>query len=276
MRITFCGTGAGGGISRERACSAIHLSGGGARLLLDCGPGFLERMVEADLDPDGLAAVVYSHLHFDHAMGIVELFCRVLARSGPPPSVYGPRDTDAYIESAVAFARQNATRPQLQEWLDGVGVELTRPGDEREIGPFAVRSVEVPHAPYLECLARRFELGGRALVYSGDTSYAPEALAPLADGADLLIHEAYTHGAVDRLAERNGMSDRAREAMRAGVAATHSQAEEAGRIAQAAGVQRLALTHLLPTETEPELLAAASAAFDGEIIVARDGLALEV
>lgn len=276
MRITFCGTGAGGGISRERACSAIHLAQGDARLLLDCGPGFLERMVEAELDPDGLAAVVYSHLHFDHAMGIVDLFCRLLARSGPPVAVYGPRDTDAYIEGAVAFARLNATRPQLHEWLDGVGVELTRPGDEREIGPFAVRSVEVPHAPYLECLARRFELGGRSLVYSGDTSYAPEALVPLADGAELLIHEAYTHGAVDRLAERNRMSAEARERMRAAVAATHSQAEEAGRIAQAAGVKRLALTHLLPTETEQELVEAAGAAFDGEIIIARDGLALEV
>ena len=41
-------------------------------------------------------------------------------------------------------------------------------------------------------------------------------------------------------------------------------------------MRRLALTHLLPTETEPELLAAASATFDGEIIVAHDGLTLEV
>ena len=276
MRITFCGTGAGGAISRERACSAIHLAHDDARLLLDCGPGFLERMTEAQLNPDQLQAVVYSHLHFDHAMGVVDLFCRLLARSGPPVAVYGPRDTDAYIEGAVAFARLNATRPQLHEWLDGVGVQLTRPGDAREIGPFAVRSVEVPHAPYLECLARRFDLNGRSLVYSGDTSYAPDALVPLADGADLLIHEAYTHDAVDRLAERNAMPPNAREAMRAAMAATHSQAEEAGKIAQAAGVKRLALTHLLPTETERELVAAAGAAFDGEIIIARDGLALEV
>ncbi len=276
MHITFCGTGAGGAISRERANSAIHLAHGDARLLLDCGPGFLERMVEADLNPDRIQAVVYSHLHFDHAMGIVDLFCRLLARSGPPVAVYGPRDTDAYIEAAVAFARVNAARPQLHEWLDGVGVELTRPGDERELGPFAVRSVEVPHAPALECLARRFELGGRSLVYSGDTTYAPDALVPLADGADLLIHEAYTHAAIDRQAERNAMSAGARARMRAAIAATHSQAEEAGKIAQAAGVKRLALTHLLRTETEQELVAAAGAAFDGEIIIARDGLALEV
>ena len=276
MRITFCGTGAGGGISRERANSAVHLAHADAQILLDCGPGFLERMVEADLNPDHLQAVVYSHLHFDHAMGIVDLFCRLLARTGPPLAVYGPRDTDAYIEAAVAFARVNAARPQLHQWLDGVHVQLTRPADEREIGPFAVRSIEVPHAPALECLARRFELGGRSLVYSGDTAYAPDALVPLADGADLLIHEAYTHAAIDRMAEQQQMPPEARERMRAAIAATHSRAEEAGKIARAAGVKRLALTHLLPTEREDELLAAAGAAFDGEIIVARDGLALEV
>ena len=276
MRITFCGTGAGGAISRERANSSIHLEDGGVRLLLDCGPGFLERMVEAGLDPDGLLGVVYSHLHFDHAMGIVELFCRLLARRGPPLTVYGPRDTDAYIEAARGFAEVNLARPQMLEWLAGVGVQLTRPGDEREIGPFAVRSVEVPHAPQLECLARRFELGGRSLVYSGDTTYAPEALAPLAEGADLLIHEAYTQGAIERMAERAGMSAKARDAMHGAIAATHSQAEEAGRIAQAAGVRRLVLTHLLRTEREEELLAAAGAVFDGEVLVARDGLALEI
>ena len=276
MRITFCGTGAGGGISRRRANSAVHLAHADAQILLDCGPGFLERMVEADLNPDHLQAVVYSHLHFDHAMGIVDLFCRLLARSGPPVTVYGPRDTDAYIEAAVAFARVNAARPQLHQWLDGVHVQLTRPADEREIGSFAVRSVEVPHAPALECLARRFERGGRSLVYSGDTTYAPDALVPLADGADLLIHEAYTPAAIDRMAEQQQMPPEARERMRAAIAATHSRAEEAGKIARAAGVKCLALTHLLPTEREDQLLAAAGAAFDGEIIVARDGLALEV
>ncbi len=276
MQVTFCGTGAGGSISRRRANASIHLAHGEARLLLDCGPGFLERMVEAGLNPDSVGSVVYSHLHFDHAMGIVDLFCRLLVRSGPPVTVYGPRGSDAYIEAALGFARQNVTRPSMQEWLDGVRVELTRPGDEREIGPFAVRSLEVPHAPYLECLARRFELGGRSLVYSGDTRYAPDVLVPLADGADLLIHEAYTDRAIDRAAQQAGMSEAARERMRAAIAATHSQAEEAGCIARAAGVRRLVLTHLLSSETEQELLAAAGREFDGEISVAADGLAFEV
>ena len=274
MRITFCGTGAGGSIGPDRGNASIHLAHRGRHLLLDSGPGFLERMTGAQLDPDLVTDVVFSHLHFDHAMGVVDLFCRLLGRTGPPVTVYGPRDTDSYIEAALGFARVNVVRPSMNEWLDGVSVELTRAGDEREIQGLRVRSVEVPHAPYLECLARRFEADGRALVYSGDTTYAPEAMVPLADGADLLVHEAFTEAGLERLAAP--MPQSAREGLFSGMRATHSSAVDAGRIAQQAGVKLLVLTHLLATEREDELLADARSAFEGPIVIAADGLAIEV
>lgn len=274
MRITFCGTGAGGSIGPDRGNASIHLVHRDSHLLLDSGPGFLERMKKAQLDPDLVTDVIFSHLHFDHAMGVVDLFCRLLGRTGPPVTVYGPRDTDSYIAAALGFARVNVVRPSMNDWLDGVSVELTRAGDEREIRGLRVRSVEVPHAPYLECLARRFEADGRALVYSGDTTYAPEAMAPLADGADLLVHEAFTDAGLERLAAP--MPQSAREAMFKGVRATHSNAVDAGRIAQQAGVKLLVLTHLLATEREDELVADARSEFDGPIVVAADGLAIEV
>ena len=158
--------------------------------------------------------------------------------------------------------------------MDGVSVELTRPGDEREICGIDVRSVEVPHAPYLECLARRFEAGGRSLVYTGDTTYAPEALVPLADGADVLVHEAYTESCLG--ADGGGpVGVGARGAVSRG-AGTHSTAESAGRIARDAGVGTLVLTHILSLEHDWELVEEARRAFDGTIVVASDGLSLEV
>lgn len=276
MQATFCGTGAGGSINPRRANSSIHLEQGGFRALLDCGPGFLERMVSAELDPDALAAVVYSHLHFDHAMGIVELFSRLIARTGPPVRIFGPRGTDTYIGAAIAFARVNATRSQLHEWLDGVAVQLTRADEERDIGPWRVRSTEVPHVPQLECLARRFEAGGRSLVYSGDTRYAPEAMVPLAENTDALIHEAYSDAVIARTAEEGAFSAERRERFAEAMAASHSRASEAGRIAQAAGAKRLILTHLLAAEHEEDLLAEAGREFAGEITVASDGMTFEV
>lgn len=274
MRITFCGSGAGGSVNPRRGAASIHLAHGDARILVDTGPGFMERMVDSGLDADAVSDVVFSHLHFDHAMGVVELFTRLIVRRGAPVTVFGPRDTDTYIEAALGFARVNSTNDFILRWLDGVSVELTRPGDEREIGGIAVRSVEVPHAPNLECLARRFEAGGRSLVYTGDTTYAPDTLVPLADGTDVLVHEAYTESCLARMAE--GLSESARAGLYRGVGGTHSTAESAGRIARDAGVNTLVLTHIMSLEQDWELVEEARRAFDGTIVVASDGLSLEV
>jgi ribonuclease Z len=104
---------------------------------------------------------------------------------------------------------------------------------------------------------------GRRLVYSGDTTFAP-ALVELADGADLLIHEA-TYSEADRpLADR----------------AAHATAAQAAEVARRAGVGRLVLTHFSPRyEAEGGGLAAlvdeARAVFP-EVEPAHDFLRLEV
>lgn len=54
----------------------------------------------------------------------------------------------------------------------------------------------------------------------------------------------------------------------------HTSAEDAGRVAQAAGVKTLVLSHLVPPEdpqvTEQMWIEAASAHFKGRIIVGKD------
>ena len=44
--------------------------------------------------------------------------------------------------------------------------------------------------PLVDCFALRLGRADRAVVMSGDTAYLPPALADLAKGADLLVHEA--------------------------------------------------------------------------------------
>ena len=107
-------------------------------------------------------------------------------------------------------------------------------------------------------VAWRVEAGGQAVVFSGDTRWHP-ALAELASGASLLIHEAICTEADRRRAD----------------SAAHATAAEAGRIAQLAGVAALTLTHIdnpfHHAAGMAALAAEARAVYDGgPVSVARD------
>ena len=209
MRVTFCGTGAAG-FNAERVGASVFLQTETAGFLLDCGPGWLERYLRARLAPDVLRALLLSHLHFDHALGLGELLTRWAFEELPLPQVLGPRDSGDYLRRSIEFARlqhEYLSGRQLDR-LDSLEAIQTRPGDERELHGVEITSVEVPHAPYLECLARRLAGERHTVVYSGDTAPAPEVLVPLAEGADLLIHEAYSQEALR--AHGEGMSEAAR------------------------------------------------------------------
>jgi ribonuclease Z len=99
----------------------------------------------------------------------------------------------------------------------------------------------------------RFEFtGGRhILAYSSDTEPS-QAVRRLAEGADVLIHEA------------------------TGTGTGHSAPEKAGEIATQAGAGALYLIHYAPQLTRPEdLLEKARQTFGGPVFVAKDFMSIE-
>jgi ribonuclease BN (tRNA processing enzyme) len=118
--------------------------------------------------------------------------------------------------------------------------------------------------------AYRFDTPDRSIVISGDTKPS-ENLVSLARGADVLVHDAlYDAAAVDRIVAAVPNAARLRES----ILSHHTTAEDAGRIAQRAGVGTLVLSHLIPPEdpliTEQMWVDAARKHFDGTIVVGKD------
>src|ERR1700732_3892286 len=114
----------------------------------------------------------------------------------------------------------------------------------------------------------------RSIAFSGDT--APfEAVAKMAKGADVLVHEAMYVPALEtyiRSEIAKGRPVKFEDVM-AHMNADHTPVEDVGRIAQEAGVKILVLSHLVPATdgiTDDTWRAAAAKYFKGEIIVGED------
>ena len=102
------------------------------------------------------------------------------------------------------------------------------------------------------------------------TPGAPDNLVRLAQGADVLVHEALYVPAIDRLAARVSYAPRLREHL----LASHTPVEDCARVATAAGVKTLVLSHLVPADdplvNEQMWFDAARPYFKGEIVLAHD------
>jgi ribonuclease BN (tRNA processing enzyme) len=249
MRLTVLG--AGTAVPSPRRSPAGYLvDPGGEPLLLDCGPGTLERLAAAGVSHRDLRRVFISHLHSDHVLDVVTLLQASNATPGwrrtAPLELFGCRGLGDLVRRVTeAF---DGTAPE------GYPLRVVELDEERrDFDGWSVETAHTAHTP--GSLAFRIEAAGRVVVYSGD-AIESEKLARLARRADAFVCEcSFPRGwrTVD-----------------------HVTADGAGRMAEAAGARRLVLSHLYPPAQEADVATQARAEYDGEVIVAVDGTGLSV
>ncbi len=246
MRLTVLG-GDGGWPRPGGACSGYVVEHDGHILLLDPGPGTFPRLAEL-MSASAVDAVLVSHGHPDHVLDLNPLLrARAFAESSQPrlPLLAPP----AALTPVLALDR-------LGVLDDAYQLRDLHADEEVSIGPFAVRTAELPHT--WPNLALRISAEDRTLVYTGDSGPSP-VLHELARGADVL------------LAEASHVDD-----VPAGMEGLLSTAGQRADDAREAGVACLVLTHLLPFEDPAAAAERAVARFSGRVEVARPGLQVEV
>jgi len=132
-----------------------------------------------------------------------------------------------------------------------------------------VTSTLVDHPPIVPAFGYRFDAPDRSIVISGDTAPS-DNLIGLARGADVLVHAVMYPPAIDRLVARVPTA----AALKASILAHQTSAEDAGRIAESAGVKTLVLSHLVPAD-DPEVtdemwVEAAQSRFRGRVVLGHD------
>jgi ribonuclease Z len=225
-------------------------------VLVDCGNGTAYQLARLGLDPRQVTHVFITHHHLDHNVDLPFLILSPWIQNREtyePPVVIGPPGTGAFVERMFLlheydlrvrkFHGYQAKRavPSVVEVTDGGVVH----GDGWSCTAFAV-----DHYPVESAFGYAFRAGDKTVVISGDTQVS-ENLVRHAAEADLLIHEAIFEG--------YGYPD------------YHTLAADVGKVAAAAHVKQLALTHLIPGDLPDEAwLREVRYAYDGPTVVGHD------
>jgi len=250
----------------EHSGPAVAIVDGPHVYLVDCGAGVVRRAAQAGIRMEQLTRAFVTHLHSDHTIGLPDLiFTPAVTGRLEALEIYGPRGVRAMTQHVMS-----AWREDMQIRLHGL--EPAAPGGyvvhAHDVGPGEIyrdataRVVAIPvsHGSWKHAYAYRFEIGGKTIVISGDTT-ANERLIEAAKGCDILVHEVYS---------QKGWEGRTPE-WRRYHAAFHTSGPELGKLAARVRPKKLVLYHELPMGQPPEeVLAEIRAYFDGGVIYGKD------
>ena len=188
MKIRFLGCGDAFG-SGGRFNTCFHVSGKRSNLLIDCGASSLIAMRRFDVDPNGIEAILVSHLHGDHFGGLpfFLLDAHLVSRRTGKLTIAGPPGLAERLHQAREVLFPGSAGIALRFPLDIIELTAGRP---TAIAAVAVTAYPVSHYSGAPSYALRVETEGFAIAYSGDTEWVDSLLAA-ARGADLFVCEAY-------------------------------------------------------------------------------------
>ena len=188
VTVTFAGSGdAFGSGGRYQACIKLRATGQ-APVLLDCGATSLSALRACGLDPGSIGTVFVSHLHGDHFGGLPFLILDgQFSRRTSPLTIAGPPGTADRLRQAMEISFPGSSGVARR-----FAVEVTElvPGSVQAVNGITVRTWEADHPSGAPPLILRLGVGGTTIAYTGDTAWTSN-LIEAADGADLLIAEAY-------------------------------------------------------------------------------------
>ena len=274
-RLVLLGTGGGPRPRTTSSASAQVIVSNGVAYVIDCGDGVARQMAFAGVPLASLRHVFITHQHSDHTADYGNLIWLAWTAGlssrvdtwGPPPL---QRMTKLFLEmnqSDIDIRIVNEGRVPL--------APLLRVHELHEDGPvmaddnLRVTATLVDHPPVVPAFAYRFDAADRSIVISGDTAPSKN-LVKLAAVADVLVHSVMYPPALDRLVARVPKA----AALKASILAHQTSAEDAGRVAQQAGVRTLVLSHFVPADdpdvTDTLWREAASRHFRGTVVVGHD------
>ena len=289
LHVGLCGTGSPfPSPTRSGPCTAVVA---GKRLyIVDAGRGAASVVARMGLQTTRIGAVLLTHYHADHIDGLGQLAETYWLAGGAktPLVVIGPVGVERVVNG---FNDAYALNGSYRIAVDGAAVaaptglgltartfEIRAEQDSAIVlqqDGLRVTAFNVDHEIGGPAVGYRFDYKGRSVVVSGDTAKSKN-LARVAQGADLLVHEAMSPRLVDVLKEEAVAAGRVNPVqLLQNLQALHTPPGDAADVATEAGAHALVLTHLIPSVPggilQGPFLDGAQRRFKGPLWIGEDG-----
>lgn len=295
-KLVLLGTAGGPILRTNRSQPASMLTVDGTTYLIDAGEGVSRQLVKAGRQPFDVKAIFLTHLHMDHVNGLASVLAfNWVSRRGNHISVYGPPGTQALVDAGIHYSHipesifelQYPPSPNMRDLVKatdlGAIASDSAPVTVYEDDKIRVTAVENSHYITIDLPKRdygydrsysyRFDTGDLSVVFSGDTGPSP-ALTKLAQDADILVTEVIDLNKQLNVMRSYGASLQQLKPLIDHMKVEHITPEEIGKMATAARVKKVVLSHVVPgdvSETDLETyVEGVKKYYDGPVILGAD------
>ena len=237
----------------------------GKLFLVDCAEGTQVQLRKAHCRFTQISHVFISHLHGDHCLGLIGLISSFgLTGRTAPMHVFADASFEPLFQQMMDFFCSRLSFTTFFHPVDTTATQIVY-----EDQSVVVSTIPLDHR--VPCCGYLFKekptpshvnipaAPPRSYAYCSDTRYIP-TLHHLIKGVDLLYHESTYDSRYQHLAS----------------AYYHSTAADAAKTARDAGVKKLMLGHYSSRYDNEELLKAEAEAIFPNVILAQEGLVVEV
>jgi len=174
--------------SNGRFQAGYVIKANGLHILMDAGPTLLASMKRLGFAPADLDVVLISHLHGDHFGGLPFLILEYLYESPRRRklTLAGPPHLEERTWALFRTMYPESDVSEVARHLDFVVLEPNR--SQKVTGALEVRSIRTPHTIKDISLGLRVAVGGKVIVFSGDTGWTDDLIS-LSAGSDLFLCE---------------------------------------------------------------------------------------
>jgi ribonuclease Z len=245
MELTLLGTGCPS-VDHKRFGPSNLISTKAAKILVDCGSGITQRLHELNVSSADIDALLFTHLHSDHAVDLYQLIISSWHSYRVKPwKIYGPKGTKKFVKKIMdAWADERRLRISYESRASARAFDI-QVTEFKSIGNIKIKDLnikyfEVDHKPVKFAYGFCFTNKNKKLTISGDTRPC-ENLMKYAQKSDVLLHEVFIEGEILQI---NKM--RTKKTLH-NVQRYHTTSTQVGKVAFIANAKKLVLTHFVPT-----------------------------